>query len=93
MEDYELTKEEAKKLIVLNSRGKVHAVYNIPIGFVGMDRSKKSIFWEIDNAFMLQRAGEQAQKFKHSLAIIPAETCKHSDILFVETKDDLEVTK
>lgn len=82
-----LTKEEAKKLVFVKDNGMVHTFYNAPFGLIGGDHSKKSIFEDINNAFMCKRTGKQAKDMGHGLAIMPSEICKQSDILFVETKE------
>lgn len=81
-----LTKDGAKKLVYVKDDGMVHTFYNVPIGLIGGDHSKESIFEDIDKAFMCKRTGKQAEAMGYGLAIIPSEACKQSDILFVETK-------
>jgi len=85
MEEDILTKEQAKEMLLINKK-MVHTFYNAPFGLIGGDHSLKSIYEDIDNAFMLKKTGEQAQAMGHGLVIIPTENCKQSDLLFVETK-------
>lgn len=80
-----LTKDEARNMLAVHD-GKVHTFYNGAFGLLGAEHDIKSIHQNIDEAFMLKRTGEQAQRMGHGLAIIPHENCAHSDILFVETK-------
>jgi hypothetical protein len=80
-----LTPEQAKSIILVKKDGMVHTFYNIPVGLIGGDHSKKSVHDDIDNAYELQLAGKAAQAMGHALAVIPRRICKQSDILFVET--------
>lgn len=84
----DLTKEEAKKLILIKDDDMVHTFLNDPsIGLIGADHTKKSIFKDIKNSKRLTLAGEEAQKFGHALAIISKSAKYQSDILFVKTKE------
>jgi len=85
IDEWELTKEEAKKIINVN-RGVVHTFYNAQFGLIGGDHSEKSILNDIDNAFMCKKTGRQALNMNHGLVILKEEECKQSDLLFVETK-------
>lgn len=81
-----LTKEQAKEMVLVKD-GMVHTFCNLPFGLVGGDHSVKSVFDDIDNAFMCKKTGKQAQAMGHGLVIIPSENCRQSDLLFVETKE------
>ncbi len=83
--NFDLTKEEAKKLILVN-KGMVHTFYNPSFGLIGGDHSEKSILDDIEHAQRLNLAGESAQKIGHALAILKKGVKLQSDILFVETK-------
>jgi hypothetical protein len=84
---YQLTKEQAKKMVLVKEDNIVHTFYNLPFGIIGGNHSKKSVFNDIDKAYMLRLAGEKANALGHGLVIIPSKICKQSDILFVETKN------
>ena len=85
-DDSILTKQQAKELVVDRCDRMVHTFYNPPFGLIGADHTKKSVFEDIDNAFVCKKTGESASGMGHGLAIIPNKKCKQSDILFVETK-------
>ncbi len=87
-----LTKAEAKKLVLVKDEDMIHTFLNNPMGLVGCDHPKESVFKDIESAEMLQLAGEQAQKFGHALAIMPHTPIKQSEILFMET-DKKQVEK
>ncbi len=83
--DFNLTKEEAKKL-PLFYKGMVHTFFNPSFGLIGGDHTEKSILKDIDEAEILNLAGESAQKMGHALAILKKGCKLQSDVLFVETK-------
>jgi hypothetical protein len=80
-----LTKEEAKRIVLVDDDNRVHTFFNLPIALMGSDYSKESVFEDIDKAEVLQLAGKEAQKMGHALAIVSHTPIKQSDILFVET--------
>ena len=82
-----ITKERAKEIILFNEEGMAHTFYNLPMGLVGADHPKESLFEDIDKAVECKKTGEKALAMRHGLAIIPNEPYNQSDILFVETKD------
>lgn len=86
MEGDVLTKAEAKKIILFNEEDMTHTFFNMVFGIIGSDHSKKSILKDIDKSHMCKKTGEQALAMGHGLVVIPAEKCKQSDLLFVETK-------
>jgi hypothetical protein len=81
----ELTKEEAKKMILVRD-GMVHTFYNPGFGLLGGDNSVESIMKDIDTAFMIKKTGDFAQSMGHGMVIIPKKKCTQEDLLFVETK-------
>jgi len=87
-DDSILTKKQAKEMILFDKDDMAHTFYNAPFGLIGGDHSKKSLFKDIDNAYMIKKTGKQAQAMGHGLVVIPSEKCNQSDLLFVETKEE-----
>jgi len=85
-----LTKEQAKKMILVNDEGMVHTFYNVNGVLIGGDHSKKSILKDIENAFECRKGGKHAKAMKHELVIIPTKEWLHKNLLFVETKEELK---
>ncbi|MEK6879893.1 MAG: hypothetical protein AABY22_09815 [Nanoarchaeota archaeon] len=81
---YIITKEKAKKIILLKNN-MAHTFYNLSFALVGGNHDKKSLFHDIDSSYMCKKSGKQAIAMGHGLVIIPSEKCKQSDLLFVET--------
>ena len=81
-----LTKEQAKEMLAVSKNGMVHTFLDAPFGLIGADHSLKSLYKDIDKAYMCKRTGELAQSMGHGLVIIPKKKCKQSELLFVETK-------
>ena len=86
-EDARLTKEEAKKMVIERDDNMVHTFLNTPIGLIGADHSKESIYEDIDKAFLCKKTGKMAQEMGHGLVILPREKCKQDELLFVETNE------
>lgn len=85
-EDFRVTKEKAKEMVIKRPDNKVHTFYNNPnFGLIGADHDYKSVMKDIDRSYVCKRTGPEAQKMNHGLAIVPNKDCDHSDILFVET--------
>jgi len=87
-----ISKEDAKKLVIVRKDKMVHTFYNPAIGLIGGDHSYKSIMKDIDGAEECNVTGEQAQAMGHGLAILPKGVEKQMDILFVETQAIAELT-
>ena len=85
-----LTKKQAKEIVLVKEDGMVHTFYNASFGLIGGDHSKESVFEDIDNSFVCKRTGKQTQALGHGLVVIPKEKCLQSDLLFVETNEEVK---
>jgi hypothetical protein len=90
---FEVTKEQAKKMIAFKEDNTAHVFSNEPFGLIGCDYSKESLFKHIDKAESCRLAGKLASEMGHGLVILPHLPCEQSDALFVETKSKVKKKK
>ena len=77
-----ITVDEAIGLLPDNDN--IHTFYNLPIGLVGADWSKKDIIDKLKKVDTIELTGEVARSINHGLAAYN-KNAKQSDVLFIET--------
>ena len=77
-----ITADEAISLLPDNDN--IHTFYNLPIGLVGADWSRKDIIDKLKKVDAIEITGEVARSINHGLAAY-YKNAKQSDVLFIET--------